>query len=428
MVLLPPEIQFDRPSRKLVLTNPMVWLLILLAGIHLIAFIPAHFAQKDYLAKDQEFKELWNSGGSMSLAAQGIEPTRKEEQVRREAYMRTFVERNLFYNIWMVPHWTSGLSILTAWVFQPGWFSLLLAVSILLYFGLWIRPRWAGPVPTFLVIAYSMAGTALYFVLMGMVMDRNAELPFCGISMAAAAALGLLLRSHPSKIPLRYYWVEWKTLLVHPYALAGAWVGLDFIAQVMVNPRNYGWVFALDLASIGIGVALGTRIPAAPSQTRQSFRPANLDVLAPIRNHLNEGWRLAELLEQEAALTEIDRGLKMLLRNSSPDTDLVQQSFQRILSAKNPLPISPQQWYEWGVRLSETNFPSLAITSLENAAKTPGATTDLARPALLQAAELRIRHNIQPQECIPWLQRVIKSRSDDLIGRKANQYLESLTP
>lgn len=427
MLPLPQDIQFNATARRILFSNPMVWLLALVVLVHVGSFVPAIFAQREYLSKDQEFKELWNTGGSMSLAAQGIEPTRQEEQTRREAYMRTYVDRSFFYNAWMVPHWTSGIAFFTAWIFQPGWLSLFLVVAVLLYLGLWLPARIPGFLPAMLTIGFAMAGTFAYYALVGVMMERHGELPYCGLSMVAAAGLGILVRSHSSQIPIRYYWVEWNTLLLHPYVFAGIWIALDFVVQVVVNPINYGWVFALDLVAVGIGAALGSRIPAPKTTVRQSFRTTNLDPLAPVRAHLQEGWRLADLLELEAALGEIDQGLKMLLRNPKPDPELIEQTFLRMMSTKNPLPVSPQQWYEWGVRLTESNFPPLAIQCLEQAVKAPGASTDLARPAVVQAAELRIRHSIQPRESIPWLQRVVKARADDLLGRKATQLLESLS-
>ncbi len=427
MFAIPQEIHTDAASKRILLGNPIVWLLSVLALIHLATFIPSILAQREYKAKDQEFKELWNTGGSMSLAAQGIEPSRNEELARREAYLRTFVAQSFFYNVWMVPHWTNGISIFTAWILEPGWLSFLWAAFVLLYFGLWIPQRLSGLLPLFLIIGYSMAGTFAYYLLVGILMGKHGELPFCGISMAAAASLGLLIRSHAKDIPIRFYWAEWKTKMLHPYLFVAICIVLDFLIQVVVNPINYGWVFVLDLASVGIGYALALRLPAPILRTKTSAQPGSADALAPIRQRLNEGWRLSDMLELEAALGELEQGLKMLLRNPKPDAHLVEQTFQRILVTKHPLPVSPQLWYEWGVRLAEISFPAYAIQCLENAVKSPSATISMARPAVVQAAELRIQHQIQPADAIPWLQRVIKARPDDLLGRKASQLLESIS-
>jgi len=132
-------------------------------------------------------------------------------------------------------------------------------------------------------------------------------------------------------------------------------------------------------------------------------------------------------LEGEAALGEIDRAIRALLRSSTEaGNEILQATLTQLMDSKHPLPVNAQQWYEWGIEVSERKMPLLAVNCLENAIKTPGIATETARAAIVQTVELRMVNGLQPEQGKPWLERVIKTRADDLIGRRAQKLLDSL--
>ena len=176
------------------MASRLLWLLGALALIHLISFIPAYYAQESFHAKSEEFKEVWNSGGAMSLAAQGIDPTKQEEQTRRHAYVATYMNHSFFYSVWMVPDWATPISFALAWVFQPGWFSLLLSIWVLFYAGFWLEKKWKKSFTMLSVIGVSVLSSVLYYLLMSSILDLYPEVPFCGISAGTAFVMGALMK------------------------------------------------------------------------------------------------------------------------------------------------------------------------------------------------------------------------------------------
>jgi len=404
--------------------SPILWLLAIITIVHLIAFIPAYYSQASFHEQSEKFKEVWNTGGAMSLAVQGIDPTPQQEVIRRHAYIATYIDHNFFYNIWMTPAWVSPLSFAFSWILQPGWFSLLLAIWVLAYAGLWLERYWKRSFAFLLVVGASIVASAIYFVLMSSILERYPDSPFCGISAGVALIVGALVRLHRDEMPFRYWWRGWKSKSLHPFIFALIWFALDLIIQLYINPINYGWAFFLDLIAAGVGIGIAPLIPRPPvAKTTRKFQ---VNPAEQIRLHLNEGWHLCEILELEAALLEFSKAITMMLRASEPDSYLVENTFTRLLQGKNPLPISPELWYEWGSRLAETKFPRYAIECMEQAYKSSGATIDLARPAVVQSAELRIQHRLDPASSRPWLERVVKHRNDDLMGRRAAKLLEQI--
>ena len=424
MLPLPHDFSLSPSTRGRWLASPMVIFLALLTLIHLATFIPAYYAQKNYLAKSAEFRVTWNSGGSMSLAKQGIDPNTKEEATRRHAYLATFVEGNPFYHIWIVPAWDSIPNILLAWALQPGWLSLLLSIWVLLYAGVWLENRWDPKYPVLLTLGYSLLSGLLYLGLMCSLIDRYPELPFCGISAGAAAAVGFLLRRHVQPIPVWTWWKGAHKFTLPLWAFAAIWFALDFLVQVIANPLNYGWVLVIDLIAAGSAYALAQKVQLP--ERRQAVRAPNIDASTQARAKLQEGWRQVEVLELESALGEIDQAIRILLRASQPDKALLEETFQRMFTCRSPLPVSSQQWYEWGTHLVDKGMPNIAVNCLENAVKTPGADQETARSAVVQATELRLAHKLSPEQSSPWLERVIKLRPDDLLGRKATKLLEQI--
>ncbi|HSQ40686.1 MAG TPA: rhomboid family intramembrane serine protease [Fibrobacteraceae bacterium] len=406
-------------------SSPIVWLLGLLFLFHLVLFWPAHNATQGYLQKNQEFKEIWNSGGAISLSKQGIEPNKSEEESRRLAFLREYVDQSPFYQIWMVPQWAKVWAFATSWLLQPGWFSLALLLWMLLYAGPWLEDIWGRIWPILLVISSSILASLAYDFLVTEVAENHAEVPFCGMIPGAALAAGALLRLHKNKIPIPCWWKKQIHFCWSAVTFVSIWFLLDFIAQGFINPQNYRWELILDLAAGAGGFALAGIIPQKKPQN-EPLRSASIDPKIQIRNHLEEGWRLANLLEMESALGEIGIAIRMLLHGSQPDRQLVENTFTRLLSAEIPFSVSQQQWYEWGVSLAEANFPDLSVRILEQSAQVSGAIAELARPAIVQAAEIRLRHNLNPRDSLDWLERVIQNRDDDLMGHKALHLREEI--
>jgi hypothetical protein len=157
------------------------------------------------------------------------------------------------------------------------------------------------------------------------------------------------------------------------------------------------------------------------------MRHSSVNSLDQIRAQIGEGWRLSEILEGEAALGEISQGIRNLLRSSgATGNQLLQETLERIVSTKQPLPVTGLQWFEWGNEVQERNLPHIALICLENAVKSAGIPTEIARTAVVQAVELRLNQGMEHEQSKQWLERVIKTRSDDLIGRRAQKLLKSI--
>ncbi len=235
----------------------------------IITFLPQKWAEDDYSAQNTKFKEVWNSGGSMSLAAQGIDPNRAEEELRRQAFLRQHVENSFFYQIRLVPKWASALSFPFAWVFQPGWFSLILSVWVLLYAGLWFEKSWNKIYPVLLVVGVSVSATFAYYLLYGAIGGNHNELAFGGISAGTALAAGALSRLHGAMIPI---WLPFKTkyeLELHPWLFGLLWFIADFIIHLQINSVNYAWGFVIDVVIFGVGVYMAPRLGIVPTRRRR---------------------------------------------------------------------------------------------------------------------------------------------------------------
>jgi len=424
MLPLPSDFSVAPSHRYRLFTSPMFLLLLFLTLAHLATFIPAHISQKNYQAKSNEFHVLWNSGGAMALAQQGIDPNRLEESQRRHAYLATYVEKSIFYKIWIVPTWASVSTILFAWLLQPGWLSLLLSVWVLLYAGSWLESNWNRKYPALIVIGASWVAGLFYMILMSTFVDRYPELPFCGISAGVATMVGLIAKRHQEPVPMWTWWKGSRRFSIHPYTFVAVWFVLDFLVQVIINPLNYGWAFLFDLLAVGTAFGLAKNMHFVSKRT--TTRVPIIDSSTQARKKIQECWRLVELLELESALHEIDQAVHILFKASQTDKVLLEDTFHRIFNAPTTLPIAPSQWYEWGSLLIDKHMPIPAITCLENALKSPSVPTEMARSAAVQATELRITHKLLPAQNRPWLERVLKLRNDDLIGRRAAKLLEQI--
>lgn len=240
--------------------SPVLMLLVVLVIVQAISFLPRQNVEKAYAAQTAEFKEVWNSGGSMALAAQGITPSVDEEESRRKAYVKQFVDKSFYFQLQMVPAWLNPVSFFTSWVFQPGWFSLLLSLWVLIYAGLWLEKAWNKRMPILAFMGVSILSTGIYYILYMALAGNHSELAYVGVSAVTGMAVGLLARAHRGMIPV---WMPGSKdrFELHPWIFAGIWFFADFAVQLFINPVNYGWGFFIDVIALIAGIWMAPRLP-----------------------------------------------------------------------------------------------------------------------------------------------------------------------
>jgi len=260
MIPIPHTVKDAYSFRQALQQSPVFLLLLVLFLVQAFTFWPRHQVEKAYAAQTAEFKEVWNSGGSMALAAQGINPSSEEEELRRKAYVKQFVDGTLYFQLQMIPAWLNPISFFTSWVFQPGWFALLLSFWVLIYAGIWLERVWNKNLPILAFIGVSILGTVLYYVLYMTLAGNHAELAYVGISVTAGISVGLLARAHRGMIPV---WIPYQKnrFELHPWVFAGIWFFADFAVQLFINPVNYGWGFFLDVIAMITGILIAPRLP-----------------------------------------------------------------------------------------------------------------------------------------------------------------------
>lgn len=258
MIPFPESRQTKSALKQAFFQSPLLWMFGLLLFVNIISLWPRHMAQAEYQQTRTQFQERWAAHDAMSLAAQGIKPSREEEEKRQTQYLHQNLGSHFYFQTQLIPLFAKPASLFLGWIFIPG-FSLLLVLWFMPYASLWFEAQWNKRTPLLGSVLLSMGGGLSYLALVLLLDGKHPELPFSGFSIVLAFAVGVMARLHKGMIPL---WIPGKpTGELHPWVWAAIWFLGDFAIQVFVNPINYGFGFALDLSVFGLAIALAPKLP-----------------------------------------------------------------------------------------------------------------------------------------------------------------------
>lgn len=217
--------------------------------------------------------------------------------------------------------------------------------------------------------------------------------------------------------------------------VCGIFLFLDMLVNWTMNPDLFGLVTFLSPVFFGGGALIGRKMPPPKKTAKELAREKLNSILqkkggdpiaerkARARADLDEGFGAANRAEYGAASKSLTLGFSALLQEYPLDVEFFKATTVKMVNPNLFLEISSVQWLEWGCAATEKNVPEAALSLLEKALSLEKDET-LARKSLYRIGELRLRHNLNREEGIKRLQKVIELGDRDILAVQAKKLLE----
>ena len=211
---------------------------------------------------------------------------------------------------------------------------------------------------------------------------------------------------------------------------------LDIVINWLVNSGIFGAVAVASIPFFGLGALAGIKMPArrkslseqrkdALEQRMQRTAQRNITAERHVktREKIDEGFSEAQKGHYDAAKLCLCQAMTGLLQEQPLDFETLRKFAERIVSPSLFIDVPSTQWFEWGGTAKSRGCVEAALALLEKGLALE-KDAKIARRAMLTIGEMRVTHNIEFDEGVKRLQKVIEMNSEDLIAKRAKQMLE----
>lgn len=379
-----------------------------------------------------EFREWWEVlGGKESyMREHGRFPT--EEDFRRELDAKIYKHTDQFYryNMAYIPKYGKYERLATSWMLFPSAASFLIFAGFFFFAMVQLKDRWNLYIIVGFTALFATCGGIPVDILCGTsFFDHYAGERYMGMSLALCFLMGATSFA-PQK--------ELVSQKVTGIAVAG--LLLDMIVNWFVNPGIFGAVTILSPICFGLGALAGLKIETR----RKSLEEIKEETLAqrlrenanrnPLAEHkaktrsmIDQGFNLLKEGLDESAQRLLSLGLTSLLQEHPVDTAAVKNLVTRMTSPAIYINISSNQWLEWGEIAKTKNSPEAAILLLKKGLSLE-KDANFARRALYTLGEICVNSNIEKEDGLKRLRKVIEMNGNDMLAKQANRMLEIHAP
>ncbi|HPW94866.1 MAG TPA: hypothetical protein PLT31_06720 [Fibrobacteraceae bacterium] len=371
-----------------------------------------------------DFRKWWETGGNLTYVNQGIVPDSKLYNRELKKWVEAYTQQLWTYTIPFIPAEGNFVNLLIYWILMPSIFSLLSFFVLFCFTGYHLEKRWGVLKTLGVFISANIIGGFFVNLLSTTTFFHSYENDLLkGMSLGLATLLGATSMGKTKN--------EISKIVV---VVSGLLLMVDIAINWFLNPGIYAAVVILSLFFYGIGLLLGLKMPYR-KQTLDELRKDLLEekrrnrvdpyVLKKnkTRENLMNGLSAARRGENTAGGQLLTDGMQALLQEYPIDTELLNSTAKEMVSPSLFIEIISTQWLEWGVAANNKNIPEVALLFLEKSLATEKSES-MARKALFQIGEIRIRCDINAEEGALRLQKVLELNDKDIIAAQARKILE----
>lgn len=383
------------------------------------------------VAMRKEFREWWEIGGGKEeyIQEHGNYPKEAEFKEELRKYIKNFTNKFPRYNMAFVPSEGEYDKLLTCWLLSPGVFSFLVFALLFGFAYVLLCKRWGAPIAlgTFLAIAVCGGIIVNAFTLTSF-FDQYAAERYMGASLALAFLLGAAAFSYDKDAV--------------PPAVRGIAVG-GVLAEVIVNWFANGGIFGAVafacLPCFGLGVLAGFKIPHRKKTEEEKKAEALAERMRlnaqrnPVaerrertRKNAAEGFNEAKQARFDMARQLLRQSMLEFLQEQPFDQETFDKFVEKLTSPNLFIDIPSIQWLEWGDAAKAKNSPQAALLLLEKGLLQE-KNANIARRALYNIGEIRLTCNLEPDDGVARLKKVIDLNGADLLAVQARKLLDKFS-
>ncbi|MCF0216066.1 MAG: hypothetical protein HUK21_06290 [Fibrobacteraceae bacterium] len=367
-----------------------------------------------------EFREWWeNSGGKEQYVQEhNVYPNEKIYQGELKKWIQKYTEKHVRYRLAFVPAEEKHERIFSAWLLSPSIVSFIIFALFFIYAFIRLEKRWGAAI--FASIFLGLAVTSAEFVWLTTstsFFHQYASARFMGTSIALAFVLGCMSRNKKDT----------------PVAVAG--LILSVLADWFVNGGIYTSVAILSPLFFGLGAFAVTKIP----QRKKTEKELNEEAIQErLRKHANNspiaakkaknralvesGLNAAKKGEADNATRLLCLGMNALMQEQPIDREAVEKLCRELTGPRVFIDISGTQWLEWGETAKSKNLMEAALILLEKGLSQE-KNESMARRTLYNMGEIQVNHNIDVEEGVKRLEKVINMNNSDILAAQAQKIL-----
>ena len=379
-------------------------------------------------AKRKEFREWWEIGGGKEQYTKehGEYPKEKHFEHELNQFIKKYTDQFPRYAMAFVPRDGEYERLFSCWLLFPSWASFIIFALLFLLTYIRLSDRWGFIITLgmFLVLAV-FGGCVIDFLTATSFFSPHVAERYMGVSIALAFLLGATA-------------FEKKADNVPSFIRGAAIFGLilDIVINWLVNSGIFGAVAVASIPFFGLGALAGIKMPArrkslseqrkdALEQRMQRTAQRNITAErhAKTREKIDEGFSEAQKGHYDAAKLCLCQAMTGLLQEQPLDFETLRKFAERIVSPSLFIDVPSTQWLEWGGTAKSRGCIEAALALLEKGLvleKDP----KIARRTMITIGEIRVTHNIEFDEGVKRLQKVIEMNCEDLIAKRAKQMLE----
>ena len=378
-----------------------------------------------------EFREWWENGGGKEQYTRehGKYPTEKEFERECHKYIKNYTDKFLRYNMAYVPKDGELERLTTCWLLFRSFASYLLFAFLFLFAYVNLSERWGVPITLGCFLLLAVCGGYIVDILTGTsFFSRTAIDRYMGASIALAFMLGATAFDHnKDDVPA----------VIRGIAVMG--ILLDAVVNVFVNMGIFSAVAVASAPMFALGALAGVKMP----KRRKSFSELRKDALdkrmkqtaqrnitaerrVKTRAQMDNGFSEAQKGHYDAARICLCQAMTGMLQEQPVDREMLIKFAERMVSPNLFIDVPSTQWLEWGDTARSRLCYEAALFLLEKGLKLE-KDAKIARRAMFTIGEIRITRDIEFDEGVKRLQKVIEMNGEDLIATQAKKLLDKAT-
>lgn len=374
-----------------------------------------------------QYRNWWETQGGRDAYMQehqNFMPTEADYQRELDKWIDKYTDKFPRYNMAFVPKQGRYERLFTSWMLFPSALSFLIFAGFFFFAFYRLQPRWQMYFIAGFAVLLAVSGGLLVDVLCSTsFFDHYDAERYMGMSLALCFMLGATAFA-----PRKELAPQWVTAV----AIAGLF--LDMIVNWCVNPGIFGAVTILSPVCFGLGALAGIKIETR-RKTRAEVLAENLETRlrenanknplaerkAKTRSMIEEGFKVFKAGEINNAQRMLSQGLSSLLQEHPVDIPTVVNVAKRLTTMY--IDFSSNQWLEWGEIAKTKNAPEAAIILLKKGLSEE-KDANFARRALYTLGEVCVNSNIEKEDGLNRLRKVIEMNGNDILAKQAKRMLE----
>lgn len=375
----------------------------------------------------QEFQKWWETGGSRSFAVKNIVPDQRLYKKEEAKLLKSYTDTKNVYRIRLNTQAPEPSQVFLHWLLFPNIWMFLIQFASLLFVAKLTEERFGKWINLGLLFLATILGALLLLILSGTSFFANNTSFYTGFMIGTALLLGSICQNKNG-------FISEKKVIV----FASLLLFLNLLITWVTCSQIYVAAIILSLVFFVGGSFLGKYMPLPKKSKKEIEKEKRLQkAKEPKQNFqevrkkktramLDEGFSCAMRGDFALAGKFLTDAMHALLLESDVDSETLNDIAKKITNPSLYIEVSNTQWQEWGTSAYQKKHYEAALLLLEKSLISE-KDEKMARKALFTIGEIRVSQNLNPEEGIKRLQKVLELNDSDIFALQAKKLLQKFS-